>query len=85
MGKTCFRYWWERAKKSPHKEFYFEYRKHAAVRKGDWKIVRTGKDQPWQLYNLAADLSESNNLAEKNREKMHELAAAFSDKQKEWK
>ena len=70
---------------SPHKEFYFEYLKHAALRKGDWKIVRTKKDQPWQLYNLKSDISESNNLAEKYKDKVKDLATAFSDKQKEWK
>jgi len=74
-----------KSNKSPHKEFYFEYLKHAALRKGDWKIVRTGKSQPWQLYNLSSDLGESKNLAKEQSAKVKELAAAFENKQKEWK
>ncbi|MBK1834183.1 sulfatase [Roseibacillus ishigakijimensis] len=33
-----------------------------AVRQGDWKLLRNGPDEV-QLFNLAADISESNNLA----------------------
>lgn len=36
--------------------------KSLAVRQGDWKLVRYG-GQPDELYNLADDASESNNLA----------------------
>lgn len=73
-----------KSNESPHKEFYFEYLKHAALRKGDWKIIRTDKKQAWQLYNLSNDLGESNNLAKEHSDKVRELAAAFEQKQKEW-
>ncbi|APZ94092.1 sulfatase-like hydrolase/transferase [Fuerstiella marisgermanici] len=63
--------------KSPHKSFFFAYRKHAALRSGDWKIVREKPSQPWQLFNLKSDLSESNNLASANPERVADLASTF--------
>lgn len=63
---------------SPHESLYFVFRKHAALRKGDWKIVREGADQPWRLFNLADDLKESKDLSEKNPERVAELSAVFN-------
>jgi arylsulfatase A len=37
-----------------------------AVRAGEWKAVRTGVDggeSEWELYNLAADVGEQNDVA----------------------
>ena len=64
---------------SPHESFYFSYRSHAALRKGDWKIVREKPDQPWQLYDLAEDLSEERDLAGKYSERAKELESFFSE------
>ncbi len=64
--------------RSPHESFFFMYGKHAALRKGDWKIVREKPDQPWQLFNLADDLPESRNLADKQPLRVTELGAAFT-------
>ncbi len=36
---------------------------HQAVRKGQWKAVRPHRDQPVELYNLAADQAEQHNIA----------------------
>ena len=62
---------------SPHKSLYFSYRNHSALRMGDWKIVRERPDQPWQLYNLEYDLSESHNLADAHPETLAKLIAEF--------
>ena len=64
--------------RSPHESFFFKYGKHAALRMGDWKIVRENPDQPWQLFNLADDLPESRNLADKQPLRVTELEAEFS-------
>jgi arylsulfatase A-like enzyme len=49
-----------------------------ALRKGDWKIVQAnapwGKDT-WELFNLAEDRTEQNDLAAKNPAKLAELLA----------
>ena len=59
---------------SPHKSFYFDYGKHGALRKGDWKIVREKPNQPWQLFHLTEDLAESRNLADTHPERVQKLA-----------
>ncbi len=63
--------------RSPHESFYFSFRSHSAVRKGDWKIVREKPNQPWQLFNLATDISESKNLAREHPDKVAELISTF--------
>ena len=52
---------------APKREcFYWELHEGKtiqAVRFGDWKAVRTGPDQPLELYDLAKDPGERQNLA----------------------
>lgn len=62
---------------SPHESFFFVYRNHAALRKGDWKIVREQPDRPWQLFNLNSDLSESKNLAALQERRLAKLTVEF--------
>ena len=51
---------------------------HTALRKGDWKIVREQPDQTWQLFDLARDLSESNDLASVHPQRVVELEAPWA-------
>ena len=44
-----------------------------AVRKGDWKLVEYFDADRKELYNLADDISEKNNLASKNPKKVAEI------------
>ena len=62
-----------KATSSPHRSMYFKFRRHAALRMGDWKIVRTRENQPWQLFNLARDVGEQNNLADEEPEQCLQL------------
>ena len=62
---------------SPHESFLVRYGKHAALRKGDWKIVRERPDQVWQLFNLADDLAEARNLAHDQPGRVADLEATF--------
>lgn len=68
---------------SPHASFFFEYGKHAALRRGDWKIVRERPDQPWQLFNLREDLREQNDLAAQNPQHVGLLDRVFTDWKRE--
>lgn len=47
-----------------------------AIRVGDWKLV-ADHEQPWELYNLASDRSETRNLAAEHPDKVRELEAAW--------
>jgi len=58
------------------KPMFWEYRGSRAVREGDWKLVaERGGD--WELYNLANDRTEMNNLLEQNPKKAAEMAKKY--------
>ncbi|MDP3070806.1 MAG: arylsulfatase [Opitutaceae bacterium] len=42
---------------------FWEHEGNAAVRRGDWKLVRFEFRGPWELYNLKTDRTEQHNLA----------------------
>lgn len=63
--------------KSAHESFFFQYGRHAGLRKGDWKMARENPKHDWQLFNLATDLSESKNLAKSEPQRVVELQATF--------
>ncbi len=52
-----------------------------AVRRGNMKLVRNGKTEP-ELYDLAADVGESRNLAAEKPEIVKELVAAIAEWEK---
>jgi arylsulfatase A-like enzyme len=63
----------------PH--YYPTTTRVSAVREGDWKMLQYLEDGRVELYNLASDLGESKNLADKNPEK----AAELLDKLNSWR
>ncbi|MBI4979317.1 MAG: arylsulfatase [Spirochaetes bacterium] len=63
-------------KQTPRRIFW-EHEGNAAVRDGDWKLVRLGEKGPWELYNLKDDRTELVNLAEKEGARAKELSAAW--------
>lgn len=51
-------------KQPQHEYLYWEHRQDVAVRMGSWKAIRRGGErQPWELYDLSQDISESDNVA----------------------
>ncbi len=45
----------------------------SVIRKGDFKLIYYYETRHWELYDLAADIGESENLAKINTEKVTEL------------
>ena len=45
----------------------------SVIRKGDWKLIQYFEDDSTELYNLATDLSEKNDLSQQNPAKTTEL------------
>ena len=63
-------------KRRGHDALFWEHMGNCAVRQGKWKLVAERKG-PWELYDLEADRTELNNLAEKYPEKVEELKAMY--------
>lgn len=63
----------------PHDVLYWRFQAEQAVRSGDWKLVKVQRQGRWELYNLAEDVGESKNLAEKLPEKVRELEKAWQE------
>jgi arylsulfatase A-like enzyme len=75
---------------APHQALYWRLGEHMAIRKGDWKLVRTS-ERPLErvdstafadlsgagLYNLAEDVGETNDLAKAYPQRVKELGAAW--------
>ena len=66
-----------KADKLAPRELYFRFGVQHAVRAGDWKLVKAGKDMEPMLVNLAQDLGEQKDLSAQNPEKKKELQSLF--------
>ncbi|HEY5910783.1 MAG TPA: sulfatase [Verrucomicrobiae bacterium] len=75
----------------PHETLYWRFGGQIAIRKGAWKLVKapglsagtgalggTANTEGAELYNLREDIGEKNNLAAREPEKVHQLAAAWN-------
>jgi arylsulfatase A-like enzyme len=74
----------------PHDALYWRLGEHMAIRKGSWKLVKSGAGPlrdvdhtlPYdlsiaELYNLADDIAEQKNLAAAEPAKVKELTDAW--------
>ncbi len=59
-----------------HDTLYWEHEGGRAIRVGDWKMSALPKGK-WELFNLAKDHTETNNLSEKFPEKVRQMDAAW--------
>ncbi|MEM6633669.1 MAG: sulfatase-like hydrolase/transferase [Bacteroidota bacterium] len=56
----------------PHETLFWKKENRGVVRKGDWKMLRF-PDRPAELYNIAQDETESQNLAYQHPDKVREM------------
>jgi len=62
-----------------HDYLCWEHMGHKAVWRGGFKLVQQAHENSWQLYNLEADPTETNNLAWRQREKADELKKIYAE------
>jgi arylsulfatase A-like enzyme len=61
-----------------HEDLWWYHDGHRAMRRGDWKLV-SSKGENWELYDLANDRTEMQNLAGSMPERVKELAALWDE------
>ena len=88
-GVNLLPYLTGKQKGAPHETLYWRMGNMMAIRRGNWKLVKTREGRldtdvtalsdlsDTALYNLAADIGEQNDLAAKQPEKVKELTAAW--------
>ena len=57
---------------------FWEHEGNAAMRDGDWKLVREYK-KPWELYNLSDDRCELQDLSRSNAERRQSMVRQWED------
>ena len=59
----------------PDRPLFWRVGKKNALRLGDWKLIRDGKE--WQLYDLSHDISETQNLATQEPVRLQQMSALW--------
>ena len=63
--------------RAPHSQLFWEWSGNAAIRHGKWKLVWDKLIKDWELFDLQADRTETNNLASAHPDRVARLAAAY--------
>jgi len=56
---------------------FWEHEGNAAVRKDHWKLVRIGREGPWELYDMNSDRTELHDLSKTHPEVVQTLAGEW--------
>lgn len=67
-----------------HDSLWWLHEGNRALRVGDWKLVATAGG-PWELYDLARDRGESDNVASKHSERVQDMADRWTQQLEEIK
>ncbi len=62
---------------APHEYLYFNHNDNRALRVGDSKLIATGKQGAWELYDLKRDRGEQHNLAQAQPATVERLSAMW--------
>jgi len=60
---------------APERTLFWRVGKKNALRSGDWKLIRDGKQ--WQLYDLAHDISETTNRATEEPTRVQQMSSLW--------
>ncbi len=59
------------------KPLFWEWSEGQAMRDGQWKLVRWGKENSWDLYDISEDPTETNNLAASSNERVQAMEQQY--------
>ena len=62
----------------PHDALFWRFGRQRAVRMGNYKLVQMEENGPREVYDLAADPAETNNIASAQLETLEKLEAAYT-------
>ena len=68
-----------RASRTESRVLWWQHEANRALRDGNLKIVASGKDSPWELYDLAQDRAETENLATQRPQELERLAKTWNE------
>ncbi|TWT58278.1 Arylsulfatase [Thalassoglobus neptunius] len=57
---------------------WWSHENNHAIRVGNWKAVVSGIDEDWELYNLEQDRTETQNLADEERDRLESLVSRWT-------
>jgi len=63
--------------RTPHEQLCWEWSGNRAVRQGKWKCVWDSRIKQWELYDMQADRTETNNLAKTMPDRTEKMAEAW--------
>lgn len=69
---------------APHDYIYFNHNHNRALRVGDWKLIATGDDGPWELYDMGKDRCEQHDVAKAQPERAKQMAASWKAHDEEY-
>jgi arylsulfatase len=58
---------------------YFNHNHNRALRVGDWKLIATGDEGPWELYDLAKDRAEQHDLSGRQADRARQLSSRWKE------
>lgn len=56
---------------------FFEHEGNRALRDGKWKLVARGHNGPWELFDMEADRTETNDLSAEQPERVEKMARQY--------
>ena len=59
------------------RDLFWKHEGNRAVRSANWKLVAKGAGAKWELYNVAADRTESTDLNAKHPDKVKDLGGKW--------
>ncbi len=63
----------------PQRTFYWEHQSSRAIQQGGWRLVSLRESSPWELYNLANDPFEQDDLSKTEPDRVNELSTQWQE------